>query len=919
MRVVSISFLIFFTHFIVWSQNKSTITGNFQGVAFYRVIELIEDQSEFKFYYTPGIADSLFVSINAQNENLEDFLTKILANTKLQFAIDRQKNVYITLERKIAIGLPNDFFDRGTLKKTPQTENFDFSEYERLERAKKVQESKLYSIGTKTTSLEGKATIAGSVRDAATGEPVIGATIFIENPMTGAATDQFGYYSLLIPKGRHELKIKSVGMRPSVRQVMLYSTGKLDIELEQEITPLKEVVIESQAEARVNSVQMGTEKLDIAQMKQIPLALGETDVMKVVLTLPGVQSVGEGTAGINVRGGATNQNLMLLNDAVVYNPSHLFGFFSTFNPDILKNVELYKSGIKAEYGGRLSSVLDVHTREGNLKKISGSGGISPVTTRLSVEGPIVKDKTSFIIGGRTTYSNWLLRRLNDPDLKRSTASFYDITGGITHKIDDNNNLYFSGYLSKDKFSFARDTAYEYSDRNASIKWKHIFNNRIVGVLTGTASNYRYTMSSGKNAVNAFSMNFSIKQFNAKADFTFFVNSKHTIDVGLHATRYGLSPGTFKPLGSESQVRTDIVEDEQGLESAAYISDQFEVNSRLSIYAGLRYSFYNFLGPKHINIYAPNAPLNSTNIVKTVKYSAGETIAFYHGAEPRLSVRYSINTDISVKLSFNRMRQYIQMLSNTTAITPTDIWKLSDSYIKPQVGDQYSIGFYKNIRGKNLIEASVEAYYKIMQSTIDYKNGSVLLMNHHLETDVLPSRGTAYGAEFLIKKNTGKINGWLSYTYSRSFMQTRGTFTSEMVNGGQQYRSNFDKPHAINFIGNYKFSRRFNFSLNVIYATGRPITLPIVKYEVDEATRVYYSDRNAYRIPNYFRTDISVNIEGNHKIKKLAHSSWTFAIYNLTGRENAYSVFFVSRDKQIKGYKLSIFARPIPTITYNFRF
>jgi hypothetical protein len=700
--------------------------------------------------------------------------------------------------------------------------------------------------------------------------------------------------------------------------VMLYSDGRLDIELEEDITPLKEVVIESERDVRVAGVQMGLEKLDIRTMKQMPLALGETDIMKVILTLPGVQTVGEGTVGLNVRGGATNQNLILFNDATIYNPSHLFGFFSTFNPDVLKNVELYKSGINAEYGGRLSSVLDVSSREGNLKKFAGSGGISPITGRLSLEGPIIKDRTSFLVGARSTYSDWILSRLKTKELNNSEASFYDLNAILSHKINDKNNVYLSGYLSKDRFKLNSDTAYSYSDRNASVKWKHIINNKLFGVFTGGYSHYSYTISSDGNPVNAFNMDFNIQQTNGKIDFSYFPSAKHTINAGVSTIRYSLSPGNLQPRGAESLIIPDVLQSEQGMESGIYAGDQFEITPNLSVYGGIRYSLYQFLGPKDILTYTPNLPKEESTIQDTVAYASGKSIATYHGAEPRVSLRYSLSRSSSVKISYNRMRQYIQMLSNTTAIAPTDTWKLSDANIRPQIGDQISAGFYKNLKG-NMIELSVEGYYKKMTNSIDFKNSAVLLLNHHIETDLINAEGKAYGIELMAKKSSGKVNGWVTYTYSRSWLRSKGSSASETVNSGKFYPSSYDKPHAVNFIGNYKFSRRVNVSFNVIYSTGRPITLPLAKYDLGGSKRLYYSERNQYRIPDYFRTDFSVNIEGNHKVRKLAHSSWTFAVYNLTGRQNAYSVFFVADNGKINGYKLSIFGRPIPTITYNFKF
>ncbi len=895
---------------------QQRIQGDFTAMRFNAFVEAVENQTPYRFYYSPVWTDSLVVNVHSEGQPLDAILNQILSATNLRYAIAGDA-VYITQEREIMTELAPGLFP-ATPRATNKAPVFDYSAYEGREKAKQLAEARLYSIGNRMDDGKGNAMLTGSIRDAATGEPVIGTAVFVENPVVGVATDQFGYYAITLPKGRHTLQIKSVGMKSTQRQVMLYSNGRLDIELLQDITPLKEVVVESEKDAHVMKLQMGMEKLDIKTMKQLPLILGETDIMKVVLTLPGVQTVGEGTVGLNVRGGATNQNLILFNDAVVYNPSHLFGFFSTFNPDVLKNVELYKSGITAEYGGRLSSVLDVHTREGNAKKLSGSGGISPVTGRFTLEGPIGNEKTTFIVGARSTYSNWLLRQLNDDELKNSKASFYDITASVTHTLNENNSFYLSGYFSRDYFKLSSDTAYHYSDRNAAFKWKHVFSPKLYGVLTAAYSQYTYSIDADNNPVNAFNMDFGVRQLNGRADFNYFLSSKHTLTGGISTTRYDLSPGNIQPKGQESLVAADVLEGEQGLESALYIGDNFEVTPKLSLYAGLRYSFYQYLGAKDVYLYAPGGPREKSTLTDTLHYGNGKTIAHYSGAEPRFSARYAFSNSTSIKLSYNRMRQYIQMLSNTTAITPTDIWKLSDSYLTPQYGDQFSVGLYRNLRG-NLIELTLEGYYKITQNTFDYKNGAVLLLNHHLETDILAARGKAYGVEFMIKKSAGKLNGWISYTYSRSFLRTDGIYSSEIVNHGKYYPSSYDKPHAVNFISNYKFSRRFNFSLNVVYSTGRPITLPEVRYTVDGTERVYYSDRNQYRIPDYFRTDISINVEGNHKVRKLAHSSWTFAVYNLTSRANAYSVFFVSQNGEIKGYKLSIFARAIPTITYNFKF
>lgn len=920
MRILILTLVLYACLFStqVYGQKATQFTDEFSNATFDEFVKRVEEKTPFRFYYKPVWTDSLRVTYSARNEEVAEVLKKVFQGTTLKFAVSATHQVFITENREIMAELPPNYFNTNNTAVAETT--FDYSDYEKRDRQKKLLEERLYNIGPKTNNLAGTATLVGTIRDDKTGEPIIGGSVFIEKPqMTGTSTDQNGYYSLTIAKGRHEIKVKSIGMKGVRRQVMLYGDGRLDIELEEDITPLKEVVIESERDARVSSVQMGMEKLDIRTMKQMPLALGETDIMKVVLALPGVQSVGEGTVGLNIRGGASNQNLILFNDAVVFNPSHLFGFFSTFNPDVLKNVELYKSGITADYGGRLSSVLDIHSREGNAKKISGTGGISPITGRFTLEGPLFKDKTTFILGGRSTYSDWILRQLDDEALANSTASFYDINANITHKFNESNSIYLSGYTSFDKFRLNGDTTYQYSDRNVSLRWKHVVNNKLYTIFSGAYSNYQYSVADDSNPQEAFTTDFEIKQITGKADFHYFPNAKHTITGGIHVTRYGVMPGHTKPLGEQSLRLEEKIQNEQGLESAIYIGENFEVSNNLSLYGGIRYSIFNFLGEKDVLVYGTNGPRELVNVADTVHYGPGKNIATYSGIEPRVSLRYALSGSASIKASYNRMRQYIQMLSNTTAATPTDVWKLSDTYTKPQIGDQISLGFYKNLKG-NLYETSLEGYYKNISSTVDYKDGATLLESGaHIETEIIDARGKAYGVEMMLKKSAGKLNGWISYTYSRTFMKTTGVYGSEIVNKGKYYPSSFDKPHAVNFIGNYKFTRRVNFSLNVIYNTGRPITLPVGRYVLEGSNRVIYADRNSARIPDYFRMDLSLNLEGNHRIKKLAHSSWTFAVYNLTGRANAYSVYFVTENDQIKGYKLSIFAQPIPTITYNFKF
>ncbi|WP_035565045.1 TonB-dependent receptor [Hymenobacter sp. IS2118] len=901
-------------------QTEKTVSGTFDKLPFEQFARQLEAQTSLRFYFESGAVDSLFVTLRVQNQPVRTVLEQALQNTPFRFAIDDENRVFITSGVSISPRLPTEFYQpqstsavagRVAEEEPLPTENTGRSRYV------SAAEYQVYEIGGPGSG-GGRATLAGHVRDLKSGEPAIGASIYTESPNVGTTTDQFGSYSLTLPVGRYDLKVRGLGLKNTKRQVVLRSDGKLDIDVEEDIIPLKEVIIEAEKDKNVSGMQMGLEKLDIKTMRQVPTAFGETDILRVVLTLPGVKSVGEGSTGLNVRGGSTDQNLILFNDATIYNPSHLFGFFSAFNPDVLQSVELYKSAIPAKYGGRLSSVLDITTREGNKKKFSGSGGIGPLTSRLTLEGPLVKDKSAFIVSGRASYSDWILRQLKDNNFSQSAASFYDLTAYISHEFNDKNALYATAYQSTDRFRLAGDTTYRYQNQTASLKWRHTFNNKFYGVLTGAYSHYDYGIKSDMNEATASDLTYRINQNSLRADFNYYPNSQHTIEFGGSSLLYNIAPGSFLPRGEASLIVPVVLAREQALESALYASDRYDITPRLSLAVGLRYSFFQALGPRDVYRYAPGEARTLATLTDTVRYAAGKVIANYHGPEYRMSARYSLSDNSSVKASYNRTRQYIHQLSNTASVSPADVWKLSDTNIRPQVGDQYSVGYYRNFKN-NTIEASVETYYKSLRDFVDYKSGATLVLNPHIETDIVNAEGKAYGVEVFVKKLTGKLNGWISYTYSRSLVRVNAGTPADMINGGSYYPSNFDKPHDMTLVGNYRFSRRFSTSMNFTYSTGRPITLPLAEYYVANSKRLFYSDRNAYRVPDYLRLDLAVNIEGSHKVKKLAHSSWTVGVYNLTGRRNPYSIYFKSVNGQIKGYKLSVFGQPIPTVTYNFKF
>ena len=917
---LTLIFCCIFTSQFSYGQNvpEKKITMKLDSARFDQFVKQVEGQTGYYFYYDATRFDSLTLDLNVNNLSLRQVLDQVFKGSEFEYAIDGQKRIYITQGQKIITQLTPGLFNP---ERAGENDSIAYAgpESDIKEKLLSTAESKVHEIGIRKHRITpGNSTITGYVRNAVTGEPVIGAAVFINSPSIGITTDALGRYALTIPRGKQVVRIKSTGMRETQRQVILYSDGKLDIEMRESVIALKEVSVKAGMDKNVVGTQMGTVKLTIKNLKQVPTVFGETDLLRTILTLPGIKSVGENSTGLNVRGGSVDQNLIQYDDAVIYNPSHLFGFFSAFNPDVLKDVELYKSTIPSKFGGRLASVLDINSRDGNKKKFVASGGIGLVTGRATVEGPLVKDKASFILGGRSTYSNWVIRALDNENYNRSSASFYDVNLHFNYEINEKNSVSLTGYTSSDKFRLYGDTLYSYQNQLGSIKWKHTFNSRLYGVLTAAHSKYKYSMEAEGLPLNSFDLKFDINQSNFKADFSYVLHPKHTLEFGLSTIYYKLHPGSFKPRGGESLIMPDELQAEQATESALYLEDKWEVSPRLSISGGLRWSFFQYLGPKSINTYLPGFPIDYIYQEGVVDYKSGKKIKSYGGPEYRASIRYSIFDNLSLKASYNTLRQYIHLLTNTMTVSPTDIWKLSDPYIKPQIGDQLSIGLYRNFRG-NKIEVSLEGYYKNIKNFLDYKGGDSLFMNHNIEAAVINTKAKAYGVEFMIKKMTGKLNGWLSYTYARTLLRAVDRDSPDAPNGGNFYPSNYDKPHDFTLISNYRFSHRFSVSFNFTYSTGRPYTPPIGKYIIDGAQRVYYADRNQFRIPDYYRTDLAMNIEGNHRIKKLAHSSWTLAVYNLLGRKNPTSVYFQTVGGRVNGYQLSIFGQPIPTITYNFRF
>ena len=682
---------------------------------------------------------------------------------------------------------------------------------------------------------------------------------------------------------------------------------------------LAEIVVVGGRQSAVNNMMMGAEKFKPQVLKNIPSAFGESDIMKIVLTLPGVTTVGEASSGYNVRGGATDQNLILFNGGTVYNPSHLFGLFTSFNSDAVEDVELFKSSIPVEYGGRISSVLRVTSKEANMQKLTGSASIGALTSKANLEIPIVKDHVSLLLNGRTTYSDWMLKKLPEKSgYKNGTANFYDFGGVLTWKLNSMHRLKIFGYWSNDKFSFSTEDNYGYNNRNFSAEWRSILNERITATFSAGLDHYDYYNEDRGVPSMAARLSFGIDQLWGKLHIRQRMSEKEVLSYGLSVQHYNIQAGKYEPVGGESFIRTNELQKEKALESALYVDYERSLTEKLSVSAGLRYSIFNVLGPRDVNDYQGGELPSIATLLET-KHETG-IIKTYHAPELRLSAKYAIEEGLSLKAGFNTMHQYIHKVSNTSIMSPTDIWKLSDPNIKPQKGWQAAAGIYHETADKKY-EFSAEIYYKHISDYLNYRSSAVLLMNPHLETDVISTKGQAYGLELQAKKPVGKLNGWVSYTYARSKLRQDDKRVAMPINNGEWYPAEYDRPHDVKAVLNLKITERYSFSSNFNYATGRPTTLPAGKYYNTYSQRYmpYYSDRNKYRIPDYMRLDLAFNIEPTHKLTSFLHTSFSIGVYNALARKNAYNIYYVNEGEEIKGYKLSVFGTAIPYVSLNIRF
>jgi hypothetical protein len=886
-----------------------TYSGAFTGAPFDTLASDIETTLGIHVFYNPSWTGDIMVSGRWHDDTPLKVIEAVVSPRGLFCMEDEDGNIIITKNYTVKRSFLPDDGDSTVMAIADTAITYTAS----------LLEGEVITLGNPANlGLGGNVLLSGFITNSATGEPLQGASVMIAELEKGVITNQDGYYLVSLPRGSYRVEYRSLGSHDTFRNVNLYSGGRINISMEERIIPIREAIVTASRREKLERLESGMARMNIMTIRLSPSSLGEADLIKSVLMMPGVQSVGEGSAGFNVRGGSADQNLILLYGSPVYNSSHFFGFFSAVNSEVINDVALYKGGIPAQYGGRVSSIMDITGKDGNKKEFSGNAGVSMVAAHLTLEGPLEKEQSSFLLAARGTYSNWVLHRLPDASVRNSKAGFYDINGHIVTDIGKNGLLELSAYYSHDDFRFNSDTTYAYDNLITSARYRYSISPTLLALFTLGNSHYRYNVSNSRIPDYAASMEHMVNTTSAVAGFTLYLPSGNELKFGGETSLHIIDPGTRTPTSPLSVVKPLKIDREAGVETALYADYKADLGARLTARGGIRLSSFLVLGPGTVNRYNPLYPKEPETVTDSVKYRPGSIIRAYASPELRLSLNYLLTGETSLKLNYNRTGQYLHLLTNTTSISPTDTWKMSDYHIKPQKGDQLAGGLYFDIAG-NDYEISLDGYYKWLHNLIDYKGGARLNMNENIEQDLIPAEGRSWGIEFMLRKNRGKLKSTLNYTWSNVRLRSISQFSSETVNGGAFYPAGYDRPHDLSLQFNWMWSRRVNLSSNVVYSTGRPVTYPVTWYDHDGIPVIYYSERNSYRLPDYFRWDLSMNIYGSLKAARFFRSTWNISIYNVTGRENIYSVFFRIENGKIQGYRLSVFGRAIPTVSYRIDF
>lgn len=761
--------------------------------------------------------------------------------------------------------------------------------------------------------------IYGQVMDGVTNKPLVNVSVFDKKQGAGTTTDSTGAFSMQVLPGSYNLTFSAVGYYTRSRFLEIERANiRMEVALNPDTRQLDEVNVKGRTpDANVSATQMSVVRLDMKNLRNIPVVFGEVDILKALTLQPGVSTVGEGAGGFNVRGGRTDQNLVLLDGAPLFNTSHLLGLLSNLNADAIQDVTLYKGGIPAAYGGRLSSLLIMNTKPGETERIRVDGGIGLLTSRLMVQGPVAKNKKlTFLAGGRIAYPSFILGLFPEPTNK-DRAFFYDLNGRLTYRLNADSQLSATVYRSYDTFKFPQDTLYTTQSTLLTARWSQRVNPQLSFNLTATQSDYRFFLDGLTNA-NTYRYRSTIRQRDARFDWLYSPSAKHRLEFGGSLTGYSLLPGSIVPTGEFSNINSLTLPTEQAREWAGYISEEWTPFRVLSVQVGVRYTQFTNVGPGVAYKYAEGQPRTRESITDTLRYSSGQAVAQYGGWEPRLTIRANLTPNSSLKISYNRTRQFLHLISNTTAISPVDFWKVSDALVPPQVADQIAVGYFHNVNN-NMYETSVEVYHKTLENLVEYRNGATLLLNPTLDADLLRAQGKAYGVEVSVQKTRGLLTGLIAYTYSRTLARVSSPYPSVQINGGEWYPSTFDRPHNLTIATQWKWSRGWTFGTNFVYTSGRPTTYPDGTYRLNGAKVLDYSQRNADRIPDYHRLDVSFTKDGRRTVGQRHYSNWSISFYNVYAHKNPYSIYFQRVNTTTKSYQLSVFGTIIPSISWNFTY
>jgi len=894
--------IVFFLVFLISAyvgisqDTESTLkSGSYQNQPISEILDQLADLYQVSIYYKADNQLTRSSTMTFDARPLDDVLVDLLSETTLGHIDYRGYAKIIAPKLLIEQSYSSDYY---------QALEGSLSDDGDIQKKREVGSISLLRP-------DGLANINGVIRDIQNGEPIIGATVMVADLNQGTTTDVDGSYEITgIPAGAHDIQISYIGYSDFFESVEIRSDGDLSIDLDKSAIELSEVTIKARAaDASVNQVQIGVASMDVKDIKKLPTFLGEVDIIKSFLLQPGVSTVGEGASGFNVRGGNVDQNLILQDEAILFNSSHSLGFFSTFNSDLIRKVDLYKANVPAQFGGRLVSVMDVEMRDGDYERFRFKAGIGPISSRIAAEGPIVKNKVAFLGGFRSSYTDWLLQRLTNPELKKSSSFFYDGNLRITAKPNDKNTFILSGYSSQDDFSFNEEFGFDYSTQLAEFTYKLLLSDKMINTLSAVGSKYESSQLD-LEGIDAAQIDNNVSYIKLKNNLKVVPSDALEINVGASMINYFIDPGDRSALGERSIISPITLEQEKGRESAVYGDLNFSITDALQISGGGRLSYYQFLGPHDEFQYEdPTRPTVSS--ISGTETKTG-TIASYSAIEPRVSLRLNLGRHSSVKAGYSRTSQFISQIFNTDSPTPSSQWQLSTRYIEPQRSHNASIGIFKN-SDDNVWETSLEFYGRSIDQLFDYIDFAELLVNDHLETDLLGGEGRAFGAEVSIKKNAGKVNGWLSYTYARSERRIDG------INSGEWYLSNFDKTHDASLIFNYNPNQRNTLTMNVSYSTGRPTTPPVGNFITNNGVVIpIYSARNSDRIPDYFRIDLAYTVGQGYKKDKKFRTSWTFSVYNVLGRKNPFSVFFTrAAFEQVQANRLAILGSVFPSLTINF--